>query len=79
VSDYPAEFRGAGEDLWRVDDGGELSAAAFEIIFMAQRDNRQAVGVTWGGAEGQALTLFISGTGNRLNPVLEGYWYHMPE
>jgi hypothetical protein len=77
--DYPAQFRGAGRDLWRVDDGGELSADGFEIIFVAQRGARQAVGVSWAGTEGRALALFTSASGNGLNRVLADYWYQMPQ
>jgi hypothetical protein len=77
--DYPAEFRGPGEDLWRVDDGGELSAEGFQIIFVAQRGNRQALGVSWAGTEGRSLTLFLSGKGNGFDRVVEDYWYQMPQ
>jgi len=35
--DYVAEFHAEGEDLWRVDDGGKLSAEGFDIIFVVQR------------------------------------------
>jgi hypothetical protein len=77
--DYPAEFRAEGEDLWRVDDGGELSADGFHVMFIAQHGDRYAVGVSWAGTEGRALTLFISGSGNGLKGVLKDYWYQMPE
>jgi hypothetical protein len=77
--DYDAEYRGVGEDLWRVDDGGELSAKGFQMVFLAERGNQRAVGVSWAGTEGRALTLFVSGAGNGLKRVLEDYWYQMPE
>jgi hypothetical protein len=77
--DYPAEVRAGGADLWRVDDGGKLSPEGFDIVFVAQREGRLALAVSWAGTEGRALTLFVSDTGNELKRVLGDYWYQMPE
>lgn len=77
-ADFPAEYRGEGSDLWRVDDGGELSAGAFQLVFVAHRAGRYALGIGWDGAEGRSLTLFVSGPGNQFEIALSDYWYHAP-
>ena len=77
--DYTAEFRGEGQDLWRVDDGGKLSAEGFDLIFLASQRGQYDLGVSWAATEGRALTLFVSGDGSRLDRVLQDYWYQMPE
>jgi hypothetical protein len=41
--DYPAEFRRDGDDLWRVDDGGVLSAEGYQVVFVANA----ASGTLW--------------------------------
>jgi hypothetical protein len=76
---YSAEFRGAGADLWRVDDGGELSAEGFHVVFVAHRRDRFALATDWAGTEGRSLALFVSASGNGLNRVVEDYWYQLPE
>jgi len=77
--DYPATFRGDGDDLWRVDDGGLLSAEGFQVVLVARRGERYAVGVSWAGTEGRSLVLFASGGGNVFQRVIEDYWYQAPE
>ena len=32
--DYPADFKGPGADLWRADDGGEIHAEHFDVVFL---------------------------------------------
>ena len=77
-ADYPAVFRKEGEDLWRVDDGGSLSAEGFQIVFLLQRGTFYALGVDWPGTEGASLTVFVSDGGNRFTRVIEDYWYRAP-
>jgi len=77
--DYPATFRGDGDDLWRVDDGGLLSAEGFQVVLVARRGERYAVGVSWAGTEGRSPVLFASGGGNVFQRVIEDYWYQAPE
>ena len=78
-ADFPAEFRGPREDLWRVDDDGVLSPEGLQIVFALQRGDWCALGTAWQGAEGRALSLWIAETGDRFTKVLEDYWYQAPK
>jgi hypothetical protein len=77
-ADYPAEFQGAGQDLWRADDGGVLSPEGFHIVCALQRGDWYALGVAWGGAEGRSLSLWISEGRERFTEVINDYWYQAP-
>jgi hypothetical protein len=77
--DYPADFRGDGEDLWRVDDGGVLSAEGFQVVFVVRRGDRYMMGVSWAASEGRSLAVFVSDRENGFRRVIEDYWYQMPE
>ena len=77
-ADYPAVFKGEGEDLWRVEDGGVLSATDFQVVFLLQRGSFYTLGISWLGAEGRSLAVFVSQGNNRFTRVLAGYWYRMP-
>jgi hypothetical protein len=76
--DYPAEYDEPGASVWRVDDGGEVSPDAFEIVFVLQRGAWTALGVSWSGAEGAALAVSISERGEPFREVLSEYWYQAP-
>lgn len=77
-ADIPAEFRGAGEDLWRADDGGVLTPDGFRVVCALQRGGWYALATAWGGAEGQSLSLWIADGGERFTKVLNDYWYQAP-
>jgi hypothetical protein len=77
-ADVPAEFRGPGEDLWRVDDGGVLSPQGLTIVCALQRGDWYALGTAWAGAEGRLLSLWVSEGGARFTKVLNDYWYQAP-
>lgn len=77
-ADVPAEFRGAGQDLWRVDDGGVLSPSGLQVVCALQRGSVYALGTAWAGAEGQLLSFWISAGSNRFTKVLNDYWYQAP-
>lgn len=77
-ADYPAEFRGEGQDLWRADDGGALSPEGFEIVCALQRGEWYALGIAWGGAEGRSLSLWVSQGSERFTEVITDYWYQAP-
>ena len=77
-ADYPATFTGEGQDLWRADDGGELSPDGFRIVFVLQRGHTYVLGVSWAGSEGQSLAVFVSNSGNRFTQVIGDYWYQAP-
>ena len=78
-ADYPAVFRGEGQDLWRVDDGGILSAEGMEILFLLQRDSSYVLGVNWLASEGASLALFVSKGSDNFVQVIKDYWYRAPQ
>ena len=76
--DYPAEFNGPGADLWRVDDGGEIHPEGFEVVFLLKRGPAYLLGVSWAGAEGQALTFWSAEDGNQFKKIITDSWYRSP-
>jgi hypothetical protein len=64
-ADIPAKFRGLGEDLWRVDDGGVLSPEGITVVCALQRGDWYALGIAWPGSE-------------RFTKVINDYWYQAP-
>jgi hypothetical protein len=77
-ADFSAEFRGAGEDLWRVDDGGVLSPEGLTIVCALQRGGWYALGTAWAGAEGRLLSLWVSEGSERFTKVINDHWYQAP-
>jgi hypothetical protein len=77
-ADYPAEFRGAGQNLWRADDGGALSPNGLEVVCALQRSDSYVLGIAWSGAEGRLLSLWISEGRERFTKVVNDYWYQAP-
>jgi hypothetical protein len=77
-ADFRAAFRGAGQDLWRVDDGGVLSPEGIKIVCALQRGDTYALGIAWGGAEGRLLQLWVSEGSARFAKVISDYWYSAP-
>lgn len=77
-ADFPAEFRGAGEDLWRADDGGVLTPEGLQIVCALQRGRGYVLGTAWQGAEGRVLSLWISEGSERFTKVINDYWYQAP-
>jgi hypothetical protein len=79
VIDLPAKFTRAGEDLWRVDDGGKFSADGIMIPFLIRRGGVFTIPMRWDGAESVSLSLFVSDeTGTRTRQVLSDNWYRAP-
>ena len=76
--DFPATFRSAGEDLWRVDDGGVFSPEGINVAFVLRRDGVYLVGLDWRGAEGSFLPLYAAVPGGSAQKVLADYWYRAP-
>jgi hypothetical protein len=77
-ADLHAEFRGAGEDLWRVDDQGVLSPEGFKVVCVLQRGDWYALGTAWAAGEGESLALWVSEGPGRLTRVINDYWYQAP-
>ncbi len=76
--DYPATFNGPGTDLWRVDDGGEIHAEAFDVVCLLKRGSTYLLAIDWRGAEGSNLSLQTVESGDQFREVLATYWYRSP-
>ena len=77
-ADYPAEFRGTGQDLWRVDDAGVLFPEAIDIVCALQGRESYVLGVAWNGAEGKLLQLWTADGTDQFTKVINDYWYQAP-
>src|SRR6185436_13322814 len=55
-ADFTAAYRGEGQGLWRVDDGGVLSPADFKVMFVLERETFRALAINWAGSEGANLS-----------------------
>ena len=76
--DYPADFRGPGSDLWRADDGGEIHAEGFGVVFLLKRGSTYLLALDWKGAEGSALSLHTSDGAGQFKELLSESWYRAP-
>lgn len=76
--DYPATFKGPGDDLWRADDGGNIHPEGFEVVFLLKRGTTYVLGIDWAGAEGSALSLNIADEAGDLKEVVSDSWYRSP-
>ena len=76
--DYPADFKGPGADLWRVDDGGEIHADRFDVVFLFRRGSTYFLAVDWAGTEGKALSLHVSDDASQFREVVSDSWYRSP-
>jgi hypothetical protein len=74
-ADFTAEYRGEGQDVWRVDDEGVLSPADFNVMFVLERGAFRALAINWSGAEGANLSLFVADRQGRFAAVIKDYWY----
>ena len=75
--DYPAEFKGPGDDLWRADDGGEIHPEGFDVVFLLKRGSTYVLAVDWAGAEGNSLAVHVA-DGAQFKEVLTDSWYRSP-
>jgi hypothetical protein len=76
--DYPADFKGPGDDLWRADDGGEIHAEGFEVVFLLKRGATYVLAIDWAGAEGNALSVHTAEDGRQFKEVVTDSWYRSP-
>ncbi len=76
--DYPAKFNGPGADLWRVDDGGEIHAEAFDVMFLLKRGTTYWLALDWAGAEGNALSLHAAEATGQFKELISDSWYRSP-
>ena len=76
--DYQANFKGPGDDLWRVDDGGEIHAEGFTVIFLLKRGTTYVLAVDWAGAEGRALSVQTADGSGQFKEIISDSWYRSP-
>lgn len=76
--DYSAQFKGPGDNLWRVDDGGEIHAEGFDTVFLLKRGTTYVLAVDWAAAEGNALSLQIAEGSGQFKEVISDSWYRSP-
>lgn len=76
--DYPADFKGPGADLWRADDGGEIHADGFEVVFLLKRGTTYVLGIDWAGAEGNVLSVQTADGASQFKEVVTDSWYRSP-
>ena len=76
--DYPATFKGPGDDLWRADDGGNIHAEGFEVVFLLKRGTTYVLAIDWSGAEGDALSLHSAEGGGQFIELISDSWYRSP-
>jgi hypothetical protein len=76
--DYPADFKGPGDDLWRADDGGEIHAEGFEVVFLLKRGTTYILAVDWAGAEGNVLSVQSAEGSDQFKEVITDSWYRSP-
>lgn len=77
--DLPAKFTRAGEDLWRVDDGGKFGADGISIPFLIRHGGVFTIPMRWNGAENVSSSLFVSDeTGMKTRQVVADAWYRAP-
>lgn len=76
--DYPADFKGPGDDVWRADDGGDIHAEGFEVVFLLKRGTTYVLAVDWAGAEGTALSVHTAEGGGQFKEVVTDSWYRSP-
>lgn len=76
--DYPADFSGPGADLWRADDGGEIYAEHFDVVFLLKRGSTYLLAIDWAGAEGNALSLQAADGAGQFKKLITESWYRSP-
>lgn len=75
IADFPADYRGKGYDVWRVDDGGRFSPEGFAILFLGRLRGTPVMGVTWMGTEGENAFLLAGDSAGALRFVTKSYRY----
>ena len=76
--DFPAKYRGEGEEMWRAGDGGEFSPDGFNVPFVVRRGSSYVIALDWGAEEGNSLQLYSSDPGTPARQAISDYWYRAP-
>jgi hypothetical protein len=77
-ADFPAEYRGEGEEVWRAGDGGGFSPDGFHLPFIIRRTGTYVVAVDWEAEEGHSLSLYESRPQAATRQLIHDYWYRAP-
>jgi hypothetical protein len=75
---FPATYKGPGQDIWRVDDEGHLSPTAFTVLFVGRLRGTWFMGVTWAGGEGEDDYLLAADSADAFRTVKLTYRYWAP-
>ena len=75
----PATYRGADEDIWRVDDQGVFSPETFGFLFAARLPTGYGLALTWAGAEGESDKLLVADSTPVAREIVADYRYWAPE
>ncbi|HYA44046.1 MAG TPA: hypothetical protein VED59_00445, partial [Acidimicrobiales bacterium] len=73
--DFPGTYRGPDADIWRADDGGELSPEGFEALFLARLSGAEVLGLIWAGSEGENAYLLAADTSATFRTIAHSYRY----
>lgn len=76
--DFPAAYKSAGQDVWRVDDEGHLSPTAFTVLFVGRLRGTWFMGVTWAGGEGEDDYLLVADSADAFRTAKLTYRYWAP-
>ena len=76
--DFPAKYRGEGEEMWRAGDGGEFSPDGFNVPFVVRRGRSYFIALDWGAEEGNSLKLYSLDSGSPVRQAISDYWYRAP-
>lgn len=76
--DFPAEYQGDGQELWRAGDGGEFSPNGFRFPAIIRRGDTCFLALAWDGEEGSSLSFFESRPSTPTRQLLSDYWYRAP-
>lgn len=73
--DLETEARDAGEDAWRVGDGGQFSPEFIRPLVASRPPAGLVLGFSWLGQEGESAFVLAADGEGRLREVAEGYRY----
>lgn len=65
------------QSTWRVDDGGEIDASMFKVLFVTKSKVGYALAYEWFGFEGCSLNV-IQQQGGKFRDILSNYRYTAP-
>ena len=76
--DFPGEYRGPDEGVWRVDDQGVFSLDGSDVLFVARFSDAFVMGLIWAGTEGESDALMVADSTDQFRQVVRSYRYWVP-